>query len=168
MKVHFELDHIDTPFSASAKLGALGDFLTDLNPLRLRNEMLLFWLESGLPVSMFRRILEIGRGNKLLIALIGSARKSSWISVLLDSASAFCRRRIEASCLGLGTPLLLFPLAPFADESLLTGSSYSQLPSVPYVPRAAEELSNVSLRLLWKPPLRYTDISVLQSMALPF
>jgi hypothetical protein len=54
----------------------------------------------------------------------------------------------------------------FADEN---GSSYSQLLSVPgAVPGAAEELSNVSLRLLWKLPLGYTDISVLQSVVFPF
>jgi hypothetical protein len=162
LNVHVDLDRIEVPFS---KLGVPGDFCMDLNPLR--NEILLFWLESLLLVFMFRQILEIGLGNILLMALIGSARKSSWVSVVLHigSASTICRRRIEPSCFGLSAPLLL--LAPVGDEKTFSGSSRSQFLSQVCVPGAAEELSNLSQAILWKLLLWYTDISVLQSVVFP-
>jgi hypothetical protein len=130
-----------------SKLGVLGDFRMDLNPLR--DEILLFWLDSVLLVFVFRQILEIGLGNILLMALIGSARKSG-------SSSTICRRRKEPSCFGLSAPLLL---APVGAEKTFSGSSRSQLLSLVGVPGAAEELSNLSQAIRW--------ISVLQSVVLP-
>lgn len=160
LKVHAELDHIEIPFSASAKFGVLGDFRTDLNPLR--NEPLLFRLDSGLLVSMFCRILEIGLGNKLLVILIGSVKTSSWVSVVLDtwSASTFCRRRMEPSCFALAVPLILAPLAPFVAEKPFDVSSEFLLLSVLCVSGNLDEVTNVSLLIRSKLPLLYKDISV--------
>lgn len=155
LKVHLELDHMETPLlcSVSTKLGALGDFRTeDLNPSR--KEPLVFTAGCRLLLVsiIFRRMLEIGLGRKLLIILIEFDRTSSWVLT-----STFCRRRMEPSCFSLVAPLLCITPAPF-----VVSSEFRLLPVLCILSGGEKGLSNVSSSEL---PFLYKDISVLQFMS---